>query len=126
MTRIPADEAMAALSGIRQPAYSSLLWSLGHHEPEHAAVLVRWLRAHCADRKWPKPQLDAMISLCLGELSDGYALDASARLSETARAQWLGVSRSQWYAVWRHRYHDLSRVLLRQIAMAQDVMMAQG
>lgn len=120
--RIPWDEAASALVGIEQPAYAALLWSLGHHEPEHAAVLVCYLRTQWAGEPWPRRRLDAMISLCIGELSDGYALDESQRLSEPARAAWCGMSRPRWYACWRARYTAMMRSALDLVAQAQQAL----
>ena len=121
--RIPAEEAATALCGIPQPALAYWLWSVGHHEPEHASVIAAHLRGLFADR-WPERRFMPMLALCMGELSDGYAIHGeSAEQSEAERYRRIGVSESSWYSRgWRNRYREMLRAALDQIAIAQTVM----
>lgn len=116
--RIPFEDAAMALSGVQQPGYAFLLWSLGHHEPEHALVVTRHLRAVFEGEGWGEKRLNAMLSLCVGELSEGWAARSESGRDDEERMRWIGVKKSTWYQRWAPRYDEMMDEARTQIAYA--------
>lgn len=117
--RLGLDEAAIALCGIEPIPLACYLWSMGHHEPEHATMIVGYLHG-CFDREpWPASRLKAMIAMCLGELSDGYAVNQDAKLKEGVRARNVGIHRSNWNRTWQGRYAMVMNAVLRQVGIAE-------
>ena len=120
--RIPMPDAAMALCGADSLSTAFWLLSMGHDSPENldacAEHLMRIAGGDAVAERWADGRMEGMVSLCLEELSHGYAAE-STRMTEQARADWVGMSMQNWHATWKARYRRMMRGALDQVNAAQ-------
>jgi hypothetical protein len=120
--RIPMPDAAMALCGADSLSTAFWLLSMGHDSAENldacAAHLMQLAGADAVAERWADGRMEGMVSLCLEELSHGYAAE-STRMTEQARADWMQMSERHWRGMWRDRYQRMMRTALDQVNAAQ-------
>ena len=121
--RIPMPDAAMALCGADSLSVAFWLLSMGHDSAENLDACAEHLMAvsgaDAVAERWADGRMEGLVSLCLEELSKGYAAE-STRMTSTERAERLGVSRQAWYAVWLSRYQRMMGIALKQVNAAQE------
>jgi hypothetical protein len=116
-------DAAMALCGADSLSTAFWLLSMGHDSPENldacAEHLMRIAGGDAVAERWADGRMEGMVSLCLEELSHGYAAE-STRMTEQARADWMQMSMQIWHLTWKSRYRRMMRGALDQVSAAQD------
>jgi hypothetical protein len=116
------DDAAMALCGADSLSTAFWLLSMGHDSPQNldacAEHLMRLAGADAVAERWQDGRMEGLVSLCLDELSHGYAAE-STRMTEQARADWMQMSDRHWRGIWRDRYQRMMRGAIEQVNAAQ-------